>query len=253
MRIKTIPKRIFGRNEEFIIQKLLYDNGDDRFRRQELKTLLEVFKAPKEYTNKLILEDFEYQIMREYFNKNSIDLFYAKDILVLNIPKIKNSKFIFRYYDNFSIWFLKLDEDHLITYYEFPCEYGHTDYFVFKHKLYRIQHCLNYDLVDDYPCDALENLTNIIKKDKLIVFLKCLKRQHGEPIYVEYFDDEEEIAKFLDYMYPDIGGDRFLEIMKKNLQDKKLSLDNAGDWDINDVIRFLYLSKKFYKQLKKEV
>jgi hypothetical protein len=204
-------------------------------------------------------EEIEYEIVEKHLEKRSVSLFFNeehREVFVLkfpNLPDFKNSEFKFREYKNFEIWFLKLDNEHLITEYNFPCTYGHIEYFVFKNKLYKIHHCLDYDLVDDYPHIALESLTEIVKKDSLINYLTYLKKRHGEPIYVEDFDNEEEKIKFLDYMYPDVGGENLLNFMKENIKDKAWVFDKEKEWNINDLIRFLYLSRKCYEQLKKEV
>jgi hypothetical protein len=209
---------------------------------------------PNELKTRIIVEEFEYSIAEERLKRNSVDIFFSRSILALELPRLQNTKFIFRKYDDFSIWFAKLDDNHLITNYFYPCEYGYREFFEYKHKLYTIFHCLNYDLVDDYPRTALKNLTEIIKKDRLIVYLKLLNNRYGTPIYVDslFLDDDSKI-ELLDYLYPDVGGGKLFDFMKTNLANEQHFFGEKEKLDINDLIRFLYLSKKFYKKLKKEV
>jgi hypothetical protein len=199
-----------------------------------------------------LIEDFEYHIAEEFLKRNSLNFFLAGYVFALKFPRIKNSEFVFRRYDNFVIWFMKLDEDRFITEFAFPEECNYTEFFIYKNKLYRIHHSLNYDLIDDYPQLATKDLTNIIKKDKLIVYLRCLKKRFGSEIFVEPFD-KEDLVNLLCYLYPDIEGEVFFERLKKTFQHEEVFSDNYWHWCIDDLIRFLYLSRKFYKQLKKEV
>jgi hypothetical protein len=251
MRIEKIPKKVFGSNEEFTILRLLHDNGYDKFKREELGVLLDVFNIlPTEQKTKLLLEDLEYQIMEEYLEKNSINLNFYDEILCLDFLKLEKSKNIFRNYE-FQIWFLELDENHLITMYIFEKHshfnniYEHKDFFEYKDKLYCISHFLDYNLIDDYPHILRENITNIIRKDKLHVYLRCLSKRYGDLI----FPITENIDRFFNY----IGLGKSFQVLKENFKHDNeivgLSHD-IRDWDINDLIKFLYLNKK---QLKKEV
>jgi hypothetical protein len=265
MKIEKIPKRVFGSNEEFVLLHLLYDNGDDRFRREELKVLFEVFKTSQEAERRLTVEDFEYKIAEELLNKSSVSV-RSFDNLVFNLylpklyfPKLnKETEFVFRNYNNFRIWFVKLDDDHFITNYfyvkheYFNDIYYYVEYFEYRNKLYRIFHILNYDLIDDYPKTAKSDLTEIVRKDKLAIYLKHLEKRHGKPIYFECFDEEDRI-ELLDYLYPDVGGEKLLSFMKANSRNEEVLFDVAEYLDLKYFIRFLNLSQKFYKQLSKEV
>jgi hypothetical protein len=258
VRIEKTPKKVFGSNEEFVMLRLLYNNGDDKFRAEEKKVLYGLADMlgvlSNELKTKIIVEEFEYSIAEEWLKRNSVDMTFSRNILALEFPRLQETDCIFRKYDYFSVWFAKLDDEHLLTNYYYPCEYGHREFFEYRHKLYTILHCLNYDLVDDYPYIALENLTEIIKKDKLIIYLRFIKKRYGTPIYVDslFLDDDSKI-ELLDYLYSDVGGEKLFNFMKTNLPDEQYFFDEDEKLDIDDLIRFLYLSKKFYKQLKKEV
>jgi len=257
MLVEKTPKKVFGSEEEFAVVRLLYYNGDDKFRAEEKKVLYGLFDTlnvlPEELRTKIIVEEFEYSIAEEWLKRNSVDITFSRDILALELPRLRNTEFIFRKYDYFSVWFVKLDDDHIITTYQYPCEYGYREFFEYKQKLYTIFHCLNYDLVDDYPHTALENLTEIIKKDKLVVYLKLFKKRYGTPIYIDnlFLGDGSKI-ELLDYLYPDVGGEKLFNFMKTNLPNEQYFFDENEELDIDDLIRFLYLSKKFYKLLNKE-
>jgi hypothetical protein len=259
MRIERIPKKVFGSNAEFVILRLLYNNGYDRFKREELDVLLEVFNVfPAELKNKLILEDFEYQIMQDELDRNSKEL-WEDCVFELYFPFERDSKSVFRRYGDFYISFLKLDENHLATKYwfeniYFPDDiYPYEEYFEYQNKLYKITHRLDYDLIDDYPKTATEDLTNIVPKDKLVFYLKCLVKRYGKPVYVQIFKPDH-IIKFLDFMYPNRGAGLF-ELMKMRMIDENLLLGASGKvegWDIYDFIKLIHLSEKFYN-LEKEV
>ncbi len=259
MRVEKIPKKVFGSDEEFVILRLLYDNGYDRFKREELDVLLEVFNVlPAELKNKLILEDFEYQIIQDELDRNSKELREDDCIFELYFPFERDSKAIFRRYGDFYISFLKLDDQHFATRYwfediYFPDFYPYDEYFEYQNKLYKITHRLDYDLLDDYPKTATEDLTNIVAKDELVLYLKCLIRRYGKPVYVWIFKPEH-IIKFLDFMYPNRGASLF-ELMKIRMIDENLPLGASGKvegWDIEDFIKLIHLSKEFYN-LSKEV
>jgi hypothetical protein len=256
---ETVSKKVFGSDEEFTLLQLSYEKYGGRFRKEKLRVLCEVFAVNcEEKLYEYNREEWEYKKAKKYLEKNSIDLFNAIAIVSFYFPKLpyleaKNKGWVFRKYGEFIIGFYKLDEDHLITSYDQPCEYGYKEFFVFRQKLYSIFHCLNYDLADDNFPDVFENLTEIVKKDKLIVYLKLLKKRHGEPIYVDGFHKEESKIKLLDYLYPDVGGEKLFDFMKTNLSNEQYFFDENKKLDIDDFIRFLYLSKKFYKQIKKEV
>ncbi len=260
MKIEKIPKKVFGSNEEFVILRLLYNNGYDRFKREELDVLLEVFNVfPAELKNKLILEDFEYQIMQDELDRNSKELREDENcVFELYFPFDDDSKAIFRRYGDFYISFLKLDDYHLATKYwvedtYFPDFYPYDEYFEYQNKLYKITHLLDYDLLDDYPKTATEDLTNVIAKDKIVVYLKCLIRRFGKPVYV-YIFRPDHIIKFLEFMYPNRGVGLF-EMMKMKMLENNLPLGASGKvegWDIEDFIKLIQLSKEFYN-LSKEV
>jgi hypothetical protein len=259
MRIEKIPKKVFGSDEEFVRLRLLYNNGYDKFKREELSVILEVFNVlSTEQRNKLILEDFEYQIMEEELDKNSVKLRDADCVFELYFPCELDSKSVFRRYGDFYISFLKLDDNHLATRYWFENVYfpnhiyPYKEYFEFKNRLYKIIHRLDYDLLDDYPQTA-EDLTNVVAKDKLVLYLKCLMRRHGKSVYVWIFKPDH-IIRFLDFMYPNRGVGLF-ELMKTRMIEENLPLGATGKvegWDIEDFIRLIYLSKEFYN-LNKEV
>jgi hypothetical protein len=245
MRIEKIPKKVFGSNGEFTILRLLYNNGYDKFKREELDVPLEVFNLPAEQKYKLMLEDFEFEMMEEEFDRKSVDLFDADCVLELYFPFEPNSKSVLRKYGDFYISFLKLDENHLTTKVlfenmHFPNYYYHKEYFEYQNRLYKITHRLDYDLIDDYPQTATQDLTNIVAKNKLVVYLKCLKRRYGKPMFAEIFKPDD-IIKFLDYMYPNRGVNLF-GLMKARYVDKNLPLEG---WGIDDFIWFMYLSEEF--------
>ena len=261
MRIEKIPKKVFGSNEEFVILRLLYNNGYDKFKREELGVLLEVFNIlPTEQKMRLFLEDFEYKIMEEELDRKS-QIIKPFDNLLFNLylPKLdKETEFVFRKYNNFRIWFVKLDENHLITNYFYEKHvyfydiYEYVEYFEYRNQLYRIFHILNYDLIDDYPKTATSDLTEIVRKDRLAVYLKCLEKRHGKPIYFECFDKDMKV-ELLDYLYPNVGGEKFLNFMKMKFSDEKILFNDVEELELKYFIRFLLLSKKIYKQLSKEV
>jgi len=261
MRIEKIPKKVFGSDEEFAIIRLLYNNGYSKFEREELGVLLEVFNIlPAEQRNKLLLEDFEYEIIEEELNGKS-QIIHSFHNLVFNLflPQLdRKTEFVFRKYNNFRVWFVKLDENHLITNYFYEKHvyfydiYYYVEYFEYKNQLYRIFHILNYDLIDDYPKIATSDLTEIVRKDKLEVYLKCLEKRHGKPVYLEWFDDKGRV-ELLDYLYPDVGGEKLLSFMKTNFKNEKVFFGEVDYLELKDFIRFLYLSRKVYRQLNKEV
>jgi hypothetical protein len=261
MRIETIPKKVFGSNENFAILRLLYNNGYDKFKREELDILLEVFNIfPAEQKYKLMLEDFEYRMKEEELDRKSQTINPFDNLLFnLYLPKLDTkTEFVFRGYNNFRIWFVKLDENHLITNYFYEKHvyfydiYYYVEYFEYKGQLHRIPHILNYDLINDYPKTSTSNLTEIVKKDRLVVYLKRLEKRHGKPIYLEWFDEKERI-ELLDYFYPNVGGEKLLSFMKANFWNEEVLFDDVEYLDLKDFTRFLYLSKKAYKQLNKEV
>jgi hypothetical protein len=261
--IEIIRKKVFGSNEEYVVLQLTYETHGHIFRKEKLGVLCEVFTINCE--EKLREYDYierRFQSAKDLLEKNSLTVSRLEKLVFnLILPELpREAGFLFRKYYNFRILFIKLDENHLLTNYFYLKEhpyyrtlYGYTEFFEYRNQLYKISHVLHYDLMDDYFKTATENLTEIIKKDKLAVYLKLLKERHGEPIYAEYFDEETKI-ELLDYLYPDVGGERLYNFMKTNLQDEKRLFDNETlDLDVNDLIRFLYLSEKFYKQLKEEV
>jgi hypothetical protein len=261
MRIEKLPKKVFGSNEDFAIIRLLYNNGYDKFKREELGVLLEVFNIlPAEQKNKLLLEDFEFRMMEEELERKSEKINpFTKLAFNLYLPKLnRETDFVFRKYNNFRIWFVKLDDYHFITNYfyvkhdYFNDIYIYVEYFEYRNQLYRTFHALNYDLIDDYPKTATDNLTEIVRKDRLAIYLKSLEKRHGKPIYLEWFDDQERI-ELLDYLYPDVGGEKLLSFMRARSSDEEVLFGEVEYLDLKDFVRFLYLSKKFYKQLKKEV
>jgi len=258
MRIEKIPKKVFGSDEEFVILRLLYDNGYDKFKRKELDVILEVFNVlPAEQRKKLILEDFEYQIIKDELDRTSTEL-WENCIFELYFPFERDSKAIFRRYGDFYISFLKLDDCHFATRYwfeniYFSDFYYYEEYFKFQSRFYKITHRLDYDLIDDYPQIATENLTSIVAKDKLIVYLKCLVRRYGKSVFVQIFKPDH-IIKFLDFMYPNKGAGLF-ELMKMRMLEENLPLGASGKvegWDIEDFVKLIQLSEEFYN-LSREV
>jgi hypothetical protein len=251
MYIKTKPKQIFGSQETFEILDLLYDKYGNKFFKEEFKILFEVSNLQAEKERFIDnFEEIEYEIVEKYLKEDSISVSFNEEhrgVFVLEVPHLKDSEFKFREYKDFEIWFRKLDNEHLITEYNFPCTYGHIEYFVFKNKLYKIHHCLDYDLVDDYPYIAFESLTEIVRKDSLIDYLIYLKKRHGEPIYVDnFYNKEYRKIQLLDYLYPDIGGEKLFNFMKTNIQ---LFFDENEKLNIDDLIRFLYISEKLSKEV----
>jgi hypothetical protein len=249
--IEIKKKKVFGSNEEYSLLQLTYEIYGERIRKEKLGVLCEVFtinceKALMYYDE----EESRYKTIKDYLSKKSIDLSWAPEIISLYFPEIpykeaRSKGWIFREYSKFFMSFKKIDENYIFTSYDYPCLYGYGEFFVFKETLYEVFHCLHHDLVDDNFPEVFENLTEIVKKDKLMVYLKCLKKRHGEPIFVQGFEEDDRI-KLLDYLYSDVGGEKVYDFVKKYFEEKE-------EFDINDLIRFLYLSKKAYKQLEKEV
>ncbi len=153
---------------------------------------------------------------------------------------------LFRQYGDFEIWFLKLDEEHFITEYNFGCDYGHTDIVIFRCNRYEILHCLDDDLIDDYPALATIDLVDIIRKDHIVYYLNYIQERHGKASYVEWLPTDSK-TEFLSYMYPDVDAEKLFEFISKEAK-----FLNNKFFSIEEFVEFLRLSEKYYRHMKEE-
>jgi uncharacterized protein YaaR (DUF327 family) len=222
MEIRTRPKKVFGSDETFEIYDFYYDRDERGF----------------------IVETLENKAVKEYLKRRCHNVSWEnKAIIVLKIFE--------KGYGEFDLWFMKLDDKHLVVEYEYPCEYGHTDYFVFRGKLYCIHHCLTDDLVDDYPY-ITDNLTEIIRKDALPEYLKLLDKElrhlgsKPEWVKVDFYKREDELIEIIEYFYPDADVFKILDEVERLYTNEWLF---GKEWNIYDLIKFLLATKRIYRSM----
>jgi len=219
MSLDMIRKKVFGSDEHFFVKAYYYVEGF-------------------EYADN-DCEEIKWNMKNNLTN-------FADLMFILGFSKDKHNGSLFRQYGDFEVWFLKLDDERLITEYDFGCDWRHIDIVLFRCNRYEIHHCLDDDLIDDYPALATIDLVDIIRKDHIVYYLNYIQERHGEISYVEWLPTDSKI-KFLSYMYPDIDAEKLFDFISKYAK-----FLNKKFFSIEEFVEFLRLSEEYYRHIKEE-